>query len=105
MQVRILPGGTGQRHKFEFSDNLGQDECHACDLRQCSALPGLAPDTRLESRIGLERACSAAFSDNGRQAVAATADRCSSQYLQLRGGSVGTARARLSNAPERLDAI
>jgi hypothetical protein len=65
----------------------------------------LRPIRAWKSRISLERACSAAFSDNGRQAVAVTADRCSSQYLQIRGGSVGTARARLSNAPERLDAI
>jgi hypothetical protein len=41
----------------------------------------------------LEKACSAAFSNNGRQAVGVTADRCSSEYLLLRSSSVDTARA------------
>ncbi len=43
-----------------------------------------------------------AFSDDGRQAVAVTADRCSSQYPQLRSGSVGTGRAPLPSPPDRL---
>jgi hypothetical protein len=47
-----------------------------------------------------KKACSAAFGDNGRQAVAVTADRCSAQYPQLHSGNVDPARARLS----RLDA-
>jgi len=46
---------------------------------------------------GQERAWSAAFVDNGRQAVAVTADRCSSPYPQLNGGEVHTCRARLSS--------
>jgi hypothetical protein len=52
----------------------------------------------------LERACPVASGDNGLQAVAVIADRCSSQYLQLRRGSAGTVRARLIGAPGRLDA-
>jgi hypothetical protein len=43
-------GGTGQSNKFEHSDNLGPLGHQACDLRQCSALPDLAPDTRPGSR-------------------------------------------------------
>jgi hypothetical protein len=65
------------------------------DRRACLAP---SPDT------GQGRACSAAFGDNGCQAVAVTADRCSAQYRQLRSGSVGTTQARLSSPPDRLDA-
>jgi len=61
-----------------------------------------APGKQTPARKG---GCSAVFGDNGRQAVAVTADRCSSQYPQLRSGSVGTTRARLSSPPDRLDAI
>jgi hypothetical protein len=42
-------GGTTQRHEFEHSNNLEPVRGQACDLRQCSALRGLAPDTRPES--------------------------------------------------------
>src|SRR5262249_51557929 len=52
----------------------------------------------------LQRACSAVLDDNGPQAVTVTADRCSSEHPQLGSGSIGTARARLSSPPDRLDA-
>jgi len=48
-------GGTAQTHKFEHSDNLGPTGRQPCDLRQCSALPDLAPDMRPESRHQLGR--------------------------------------------------
>ena len=64
----------------------------------------LRPIRARKADTGQERACSAACSNNGRQAVAVTADRCSSQYPQLRSGGGGTARARLSSPPERPDA-
>src|SRR6516225_5683723 len=62
----------------------------------------LRPIRARKTAAGQVRACSAAFGDNGCQAVAVTADRCSSRYPQLRSGSVGTARARLSSPPDRL---
>jgi hypothetical protein len=64
----------------------------------------LRPIRARKADTGQERACSAASGDNGCQAVAVTADRCSSQYPLLRSGSVGTARARLSSPPDRLEA-
>src|SRR5262252_356020 len=64
----------------------------------------LRPIRARKADASIERACSAAFGDNGRQAVAVTTDRCSSQYPQLPSGSVGTARARLSSPPDHLDA-
>ena len=36
-------GGTGQRHKFEHSDNLGATKARACDLRKRRHVPDLAP--------------------------------------------------------------
>jgi len=39
----------------------------------------------------LEGACPAVLGGNGPQAVAVTADRCSSQYPQLGSDSIGTA--------------
>ena len=57
----------------------------------------LRPIRARKAAASMERACSGAFSDNGRRAVAVTTDRCSSQYPQLRSGGVGTARARLSS--------
>jgi hypothetical protein len=84
------------------SNNLGALERQACDLRQCPALRDLAPDTRLEAGTSEERACSAASGDNGRQAVARTADRCSLLYPQPRSGSVDSARVRLSSPSDRL---
>jgi len=42
--------GTGQTNKFEHSNNLVPVEARAPDLRQCSAVPDLAPDTRPEGR-------------------------------------------------------
>jgi hypothetical protein len=97
-------GGTAQRHKFEHSGNLDPIGCQACDLRQGQPFPTLRPIRAPKAHTGQERACSAAFGDNGRQAVAVSADRCSSQYPQLHSGNVDTARARLSRPPDRLDA-
>jgi hypothetical protein len=38
-------GGTGQRHKFEHSDNLQRLPCQRCDLRKRGRVPDLAPYT------------------------------------------------------------
>lgn len=38
-------GGTAQRHKFEYSDNLGPIERQACDLRRCGRGPDLVSYT------------------------------------------------------------
>ena len=43
-------GGTGQRHKFEHLNNLVLTKDRVPDLRRCSDLPGLAPDTCPENR-------------------------------------------------------
>src|SRR5262249_16639489 len=80
-------GGTAQMYKFEHSDNLGPTRRQPRDLRQCSAVPALAPDTRRKADTSLEGAWSAVLSDNGPQVVALTADRCSSQYPSLVGGA------------------
>jgi hypothetical protein len=42
-------GGTGQRHKFEHSDNLGLTQPQACDLRQRRDVPDLAPESPPEA--------------------------------------------------------
>jgi hypothetical protein len=41
--------GTGQRHKFEHSDNLGLTQPQACDLRQRRDVPDLAPESPPEA--------------------------------------------------------
>jgi hypothetical protein len=97
-------GGTGQRYKFEHSDNLEAESCQVNDLRQCQPIRTLRPIRARKAHTGRERACSAVSGDNGRQAVAVTAGRCCSPYPQLRSGSVGTTRAQLSSPPGRLDA-
>ena len=97
-------GGTGQRPKFEHSNNLGPTRRQPCELRRCSALPDLAPDTRPESRRQPEKGLLSSTRRQRPQAVTLTADRCSSQYPQLDSGSIGAARARLSSPPGRLDA-
>jgi hypothetical protein len=38
-------GGTGQRHKFEHSNNLERLQCQRCDLRKRGRVPDLAPYT------------------------------------------------------------
>jgi hypothetical protein len=47
-------GGTGQRHKFEHSDNLERLRCQRCDLRKRGRVPDLAPYTcpTAEGRTG-----------------------------------------------------
>jgi hypothetical protein len=96
--------GIGQRNKFEHSDNPKPESSQVGDLRQCSAPPDIAPDTRPKNRHRPGKGLLSTSGDNSCQAVAVTADRCSSQYPQLRSGSVGTVRARLSSPPDRLDA-
>jgi hypothetical protein len=79
-------GGTVQRHKFEHLDNLGRAKARASHAMTCGnarPLLDLAPGTRPESRHRPGKgACSAALGDNGRQAVAVAAGRCSSHYPQ-----------------------
>jgi hypothetical protein len=75
-------GGTGQRHKSEHSDNPGPTGRQACDLRKRGRVRHLAPDPPGQRAARRQTCCSAAFSDNGRQAVAVTADRCSSPSIR-----------------------
>jgi len=67
--------------------------------------PTLRPMRARKADTSLQRACSAVLDDNGPQAVTVTADRCSSEHPQLGSGSIGTARARLSSPPDRLDPL
>ena len=45
-------GGTGQRHKFEHSDNLERLQCQRCDLRKRGRVPDLAPYTCPTAKAG-----------------------------------------------------
>jgi len=67
-------------------------------VRRSDAFAILRPIRARKAGNGRKVSCSAAFGANYRRAVALTADRCSSQYPQLRNGSLGTAaRAQLSS--------
>ena len=96
-------GGTVQRHK-NTRTILNCPDANPVTCGNDQPFRAVRPMSVRKADTSLERACSVASDDNGLQAVAVIADRCSSQYLQLRRGSVGIARARLIGAPGRLDA-
>src|SRR5262249_37970244 len=69
-------GGAGQRYKFEHFDNLARAGARAPTCGDAQAFRAVCPIRTWKAGTGDERACSAAFGDNGRQAVALTAGRC-----------------------------
>ena len=97
-------GGTGQRHNSNTQTILSRSGANSVTCGNAQPFRTLRPIRARKADTRLERACSAVLGDNGPQAVAMTADRCSSQYPQVGSGSTGTARARLSSPPDRLDA-
>ena len=102
-QVRILPGELFRGINSNTLTILNRLGARPVTCGNAQPFPTLRPIRAPKAHTGPERACSAAFGDNGRQAVAVSADRCPSQYPQLHSGNVDTARARLSRAPDRLD--
>src|SRR5262249_24846808 len=103
-------GGAGQRHKFEHFDNLARAGARAPTCGDAQAFRTVCPIRTRKAGTGDERACSAAFGDDGRQAVALTAGRCPDRrplpfpVSAATQRDDGTARAQLSSPPHRLDA-
>jgi hypothetical protein len=76
-------GGTGQRHKFEHSDNLDLPGFQRGDLRKRGTVPDLSPEPPPRQDPPNGKPSSAAKRNDGQQAVAPAGDRCS--FVSVRG--------------------
>jgi hypothetical protein len=97
-------GGTGQRHKFEHSDNLRAARPRACDLPKRRRVPDLAPGPPPQAGPQPRKPSSAAKPNDGHQAVAPPAGRCSPPSIRSSTAAAATARqypGRLPSPPDR----
>jgi hypothetical protein len=98
-QVRILPGTLVKGINPNTLTIVGRSEARPVTCGNAPAFRILRPAGAWKGR------CSAVFGDNGRPAVAVTADRCSFQYPQPRSGSTSSTGHRPGAAVQPADRL
>jgi hypothetical protein len=95
-QVRILLGALLSVYFSNKTSADGRPGGKPLTCANADVINSPCPAGARDGVSGAQTCRPAPYSDNGCQAVAVTADRCSPPYPQLYSGITGTARARLS---------